>query len=42
VNSVMQIAFFMTPVIWKPDQLGPSRIAELALNPFFDLLEIVR
>jgi lipopolysaccharide transport system permease protein len=42
VNSVMQIAFFMTPVIWKPDQLGPSTIAKLALNPFFDLLEIVR
>jgi lipopolysaccharide transport system permease protein len=38
----MQIAFFMTPVIWKPDQLGPSGIEKLALNPFFDLLEIVR
>jgi lipopolysaccharide transport system permease protein len=42
VNSVMQIAFFVTPVIWKPDQLGPSGIANLPLNPFFDLLEIVR
>jgi lipopolysaccharide transport system permease protein len=42
VNSVMQIAFFMTPVIWKPDQLGPASIAKLAFNPFFDLLEIVR
>jgi lipopolysaccharide transport system permease protein len=42
VNSVMQIAFFMTPVIWKPDQLGPNSIANLAFNPFFDLLEIVR
>jgi lipopolysaccharide transport system permease protein len=42
VNSVMQIAFFMTPVIWKPDQLGPTGIANLAFNPFFDLLEIVR
>jgi lipopolysaccharide transport system permease protein len=42
VNSVMQIAFFLTPVIWKPDQLGPSGIAKLAFNPFFDLLEIVR
>jgi lipopolysaccharide transport system permease protein len=42
VNSIMQIAFFMTPVIWKPDQLGPTRIAELAFNPFYDLLEIVR
>ncbi len=42
VNSVMQIAFFVTPVIWKPTQLGPSSIANLAFNPFFDLLEIVR
>jgi lipopolysaccharide transport system permease protein len=42
VNSVMQIAFFVTPVIWKPNQLGPSGIANLAFNPFFDLLEIVR
>jgi lipopolysaccharide transport system permease protein len=42
VNSVMQIAFFMTPVIWKPDQLGAAAIRKLALNPFFDLLEIVR
>jgi lipopolysaccharide transport system permease protein len=42
VNSVMQIAFFVTPVIWKPTQLGPNSIANLAFNPFFDLLEIVR
>lgn len=42
VNSVMQIAFFVTPVIWKPTQLGPSSISNLAFNPFFDLLEIVR
>ena len=41
VNSVMQIAFFVTPVIWKPEQLGGG-IAMLAFNPFFDLLEIVR
>ena len=30
VNSVMQIAFFMTPVIWKADQLGPK--ASLAVR----------
>jgi len=41
VNSVMQIAFFVSPVIWKADQLGP-RVKLLPLNPFFDLLEIVR
>lgn len=42
VNSIMQIAFFMTPVIWKPDQLTAVGIERLAFNPFFDLLEIVR
>jgi lipopolysaccharide transport system permease protein len=41
VNSVMQIMFFVTPVIWKPEQLGKG-MAMLPLNPFFDLLEIVR
>ena len=41
VNSIMQIAFFVTPVIWKPEQLGPSA-QKLFLNPFFDLLQIVR
>jgi lipopolysaccharide transport system permease protein len=42
VNSIMQIMFFMTPVIWKPEQLGASGMAKLPFNPFFDLLEIVR
>jgi lipopolysaccharide transport system permease protein len=41
VNSVMQIAFFLTPVIWKPEQLGP-RAYLLPLSPFFDVLDIVR
>jgi lipopolysaccharide transport system permease protein len=41
VNSVMQIAFFLSPVIWKPEQLGALAIW-LPLNPFYDMLEIVR
>ena len=41
VASVMQIAFFLTPVIWQPEQLG-DRAAMLTFNPFFALLEIVR
>jgi len=41
VNSIMQIMFFMTPVIWKPEQLGTG-VENLAFNPFFDLLEVVR
>lgn len=41
INSVMQIAFFLTPVIWKPEQLGPL-VWILPFSPFFDLIEIVR
>lgn len=41
VNSVMQIAFFVTPVIWKPEQLQ-DLVYLLPLSPFYDLLEIVR
>jgi len=41
VGSVMQIAFFLTPVIWQPEQLGWHQWL-LPFNPFFALLEIVR
>jgi lipopolysaccharide transport system permease protein len=41
VNSVMQIAFFLSPVIWKPEQLGEHAVW-LPFNPFYDMLEIVR
>lgn len=41
VASVMQIAFFLTPVIWKPELLE-ERARYLPLNPFYPLLEIVR
>jgi lipopolysaccharide transport system permease protein len=41
VASVMQIAFFITPIMWQPQQLG-GRGWWLKLNPFNDLLEVVR
>ncbi len=41
VASVVQIAFFVTPIIWKPEQLG-ARAWTLPFNPFFALIEIVR
>ncbi len=41
VGSIMQIAFFLTPIVWKADQLGASGWW-LPLNPFYALLEIVR
>ena len=41
VGSIMQIAFFLTPIIWKPELVGTNAVY-LPLNPFFCLLEIVR
>nr|WP_321986044.1 ABC transporter permease [uncultured Lichenicoccus sp.] len=41
VNSIMQIAFYITPIVWKPSQLG-THGWWLPLNPFDALLEIVR
>jgi lipopolysaccharide transport system permease protein len=41
ISSIMQIAFFLTPVIWKPEQLGDGA-KFLPLSPFYNLIEIVR
>ena len=38
----MQIAFFISPIIWKPELLAGMQRELLPLNPFFSLLEIVR
>ena len=39
--SVMQIAFFVSPIIWKPELLGPGAVW-LPFNPFFAVMETVR
>ena len=41
VASVVQIAFFLTPIIWKPELL-PGRALVLDANPFYHFLELVR
>jgi lipopolysaccharide transport system permease protein len=41
VASIMQIAFFITPVVWRPEQLG-ERGWWLKYNPFDALLDVVR
>ena len=41
VANVMQLAFFLTPVIWKPELLGDRQVW-LPLNPFYAMLEMVR
>ncbi len=41
IGSLMQLLFFITPVIWKPEML-PGRALWLQLNPFHHLVEIMR
>jgi lipopolysaccharide transport system permease protein len=44
VASVMQIAFFVSPILWSPAVLVHRGIGAVLIrwNPFFALLEIVR
>jgi lipopolysaccharide transport system permease protein len=41
VGSVMQIAFFVSPVIWKPEMVGHWE-PFLPINPVFAVMETVR
>src|SRR5499427_1742944 len=42
VQNGLMIAFFITPVLWKPDQIPPDKHYLLTLNPFAALLAVVR
>ncbi len=41
VTSLLQVAFFLTPIIWMPELLG-NRIAFVYVNPFFHFVELLR
>jgi ABC-type polysaccharide/polyol phosphate export permease len=43
VQSALQIAFYVTPIIWMPNLLsGRAEAYVLGYNPFFHLIELVR
>jgi ABC-2 type transport system permease protein len=41
VGSILQVAFFLTPIFWLPSAL-PDRALFVQLNPFYYLVEIIR
>lgn len=41
ISSVIQIVFFITPIMWKPELLS-EHSSLVTFNPFFHLIEIVR
>jgi lipopolysaccharide transport system permease protein len=42
VGSVLQVAIFVTPIFFMPDQLGSSRAYFAGLNPLFHLVDVIR
>lgn len=42
VTSILQIAFYVTPVLWKADFIPPDYRNLIALNPFSIYLSIIR
>lgn len=43
VASVLQIAFYVTPIIWMPSMLSGRRgFIFLDINPFYHLVEVIR
>jgi lipopolysaccharide transport system permease protein len=41
ISSIVQIVFFVTPIMWKPELLQ-NRSFVVEFNPFFHLIEVVR
>lgn len=41
VSSLVQLAFFLTPIFWRANQLRPNNPA-VHFNPFFHFVELVR
>ena len=41
VANLVQLAFFASPILWKPELLGDAKVW-MALNPFYAILETVR
>jgi ABC-2 type transport system permease protein/lipopolysaccharide transport system permease protein len=40
ITSSMQIVFFITPILWKPELLSDRRVVDF--NPLFHLIEVAR
>ncbi len=42
IKSLIQVVFFITPVMWAPEVLGPQNHLIVDLNPFYSFLELIR
>lgn len=42
IKSMIQVVFFITPVMWKPDMLSGKKHLIVDWNPFYSILELIR
>lgn len=42
IGTVLQVSIFVTPVFYRPEQLGQHRFAFATMNPLFHMIDIVR
>jgi ABC-type polysaccharide/polyol phosphate export permease len=42
IKSLVQVVFFITPVMWKPDALLEKNRYIVELNPFYSYIELIR
>lgn len=42
IKSLVQVVFFVTPVMWGPEVLGPKGQIIIDLNPFYAFIELIR
>jgi ABC-type polysaccharide/polyol phosphate export permease len=42
INSLVQVVFYVTPILWQPAQLGVKRFLIVDFNPVYYFIEIVR
>lgn len=42
IKSLIQVVFFITPVLWAPEVLGDKHVYFVNLNPFYAFIELIR
>lgn len=42
IKSIVQVVFFITPIMWGPEALGGSHIYVIDYNPFYAFIELIR
>lgn len=42
IKSLIQVVFFLTPIMWRPDSIPASKQIFILVNPFYSLIQIIR